>query len=213
MFYFFAILLALTQPATLPLNSLIDGVDRTFARMKDFSADFVQIDQNPLNRGQQGSGHLYLMKPRMMRMEYKKPDEQLYVSDGKTFYSYVTADRQARKEPVRDTIDDRIPLMLVVGRANLRGEFERFEESAGTKPVMEGTRVVRMFPRRKMDFTEFIIEVEPQSFQIRRLVAIHMDGTRSEFMFMGIQTNTGLKESLFHFTPPPGVEVLEGSGR
>ncbi len=77
---------------------------------------------------------------------------------------------------------------------------------------MAGTVGLKMIPRRKMDFTEFLIEVEPGSYLIRRLVASHSDGSRSEYRFSNVQTNSGLKESLFHFTPPPGVEVLEGIG-
>src|SRR5216110_2952278 len=84
-------------PQSLP--DLVDGVDRSFARMKDLSSDFIQIFQDPLNRKRQESGHLYLMRPRMMRWEYKNPEEKLFVSDGKTVYFYVPADRQVTKEP------------------------------------------------------------------------------------------------------------------
>ena len=92
--YGLVLFLFLLQPqqAGPNLNDLVDGVEQSFARMKDFSADFVQIGDS-LNRKQQESGHLYLMRPRMMRWEYKNPEEKLFVSDGKTVYFYVPADR------------------------------------------------------------------------------------------------------------------------
>src|SRR2546421_677636 len=68
------------------LPDLVDGVERSFARMKDLSSDFIQIFQDSLNRKQQESGHLYLMRPRMMRWEYKTPEDKVFVSDGKTVY-------------------------------------------------------------------------------------------------------------------------------
>ncbi len=116
------------NPQCLKLDTLIDGVDRTFARMKDFSADFVQIEENPLNRKPQASGHLYVMAPRMMRMEYRVPDEQYYVSDGKTVYLYVPRRIPSGEEGqmmswTRKASTTSIPLALVVGRADLRGEF------------------------------------------------------------------------------------------
>src|SRR5215470_224881 len=89
------------------LSALVEGVERTFAQMKDFSADFIQIFEDALNRKQQESGHLYLMRPRMMRWEYKNPDDKLFVSDGKTVYFYVPADRQVSKEAVKNSFDDR----------------------------------------------------------------------------------------------------------
>src|SRR6516162_3734685 len=117
---------------------LVHGVERLFAQMSDFSADFVQTDQNPLNRNRRASGHLYLMKPRKMRWDYTNPDQQ-FVSDGKNVYFYVPADRQVTKEAVKETFDERMPLMFLVGRSNLSNEFTKFEELT-RKPFLDGTR-------------------------------------------------------------------------
>src|SRR5204863_5216476 len=92
-----AMLLMIFQSPGPSLDSLVSGVERSFATMKYCSADFVQIFQDPLNQKQQESGHLYLMRPRMMRWEYKKPEEKLFVSDSKNVYLYVPADRQVSK--------------------------------------------------------------------------------------------------------------------
>ena len=194
------------------LPTIIEGVERSFARMRDLSADFIQISKDVLNRTQEAAGHLYLKRERMARWEYTNPEQQLFVSNGKTVYFYVPADRQVNREAVKDTFDDRIPLMFLLGRSNLRNEFTKFE-LLSTKPVLSGTKVVRMSPKRKTDLKELIMEVDPQNFQIRRLVLDHTDGSHSEFIFSNIQTNTGLKASLFEFKVPPGVQVVEGIGQ
>jgi outer membrane lipoprotein carrier protein len=205
----FAVLLTTLQAAP---SNLIDGLDRTFARMKDFSADFVQTEKDSLNRNRQQSGHLYLMKPRKMRWEYKTPEETYFISDGKMVYFYVPADKQVQQDQVRDTLDDRIPLMFLVGRENLRGEFTRFE-IGGKAPAISGMTVVKMYPKRKTDISEVLMEVDASNYQIRRLVLTHTDGSSMEFIFSNIQTNKGLKEALFDFKVPPGVKVLEGIGQ
>src|SRR6266481_4380892 len=220
MWYFLPFLLIFLSPAGLSatapqekgLSDLVEGVERSFAHMKDFSSDFIQIFQDPLNRKRQESGHLYLMRPRMMRWEYQNPEEKLFVSDGKTVYFYVPADRQVTKEAVKQSFDDRIPLMFLLGQSNLRNEFTRFE-LLNTKPFFEGTKVVRMYPKRKTDFQEILMEVDPADYLIRRLVLAHMDGSRSEFLFSAIRTNTGLRSSMFDFKLPPGVEVVQGLGQ
>ena len=206
---FLAIFLALLQVPTPNLNTLIDGVARSFVQMKDFTADFVQVFEDPLNRKQQESGHLYLRRPRMMRWEYQRPEGNLFISDGKTVYFYVPADRQVNKEAVRDTFDDRIPLMFLLGRGDLRSEFTRFE-LLNTKPFLQGTKVVRMYPRRKTDLSEVVMEVDPANFQIRRLLLTHSDGSRQEFIFSNIRINSGVPASLFDFKVPAGVEVVDG---
>jgi outer membrane lipoprotein carrier protein len=194
------------------LPGLVEGVERSFARMKDLSSDFIQIFQDSLNRKQQEAGHLYLMKPRMMRWEYKNPEEKLFISDGKTVYFYVPADHQVNKEAVRQSFDDRIPLMFLLGQSNLRNEFTRFE-LLNAKPFFDGTKVVRMYPKRKTDLQEVTMEVDPNDYLIRRLLLVHSDGSRSEFIFSSIRTNTGLKASMFDFTVPNGVEVVQGLGQ
>src|SRR3989449_3639650 len=189
-------------------NDLIDGVEKSFARMDDYSSDFVQISKDLLNRKQEAAGHLYLKRARMARWEYTSPEEQLFVSDGKMVYFYVPADKQVNREAVKDTFDDRMPLMFLLGRSNLRNEFTHFE-LLNTKPFLAGTKVIRMSPKRKTDLKELVIEVDPQNFQIRRLLLEHSDGSRSEFVFSNIRTNTGLKASQFDFKVPPGVQVVE----
>ena len=212
MCYFLAFFLAVSPQLDKGLSGLVEGVERTFAQMKDFSSDFIQIFQDALNRKQQESGHLYLMRPRMMRWEYKNPEDKLFVSDGKTVYYYVPADRQVSKEAVKESFDDRVPLMFLLGRSNLRNEFTRFE-LLNTKPFSEGLKVVRMYPKRKTDLQEVLMEVDPANYQIRRLLLAHKDGSRSEFIFSNIRTNTGLRASMFDFKVPPGVDVVQGLGQ
>lgn len=211
-----ALLLAVIPPQTVSkgqeLNDLVDRVEKSFAQMSDMNADFVQVDQNPLNRDRQATGHLYLMRPRKMRWEYKSPETELFVSDGKTVYFYVPSDHQVNKEPVKDTFDDRMPLMFLLGRSNLRSEFTQFE-LLNTKPLVEGTKVVRMYPKRKTDIKDVVMEVDPANSQIRRLILTHTDGQKSEFSFSNIRTNIGLKNDLFDFKVPQGVQVVEGIGQ
>jgi outer membrane lipoprotein carrier protein len=207
MYYLLALLLLFQG-----LPDLVDGVARSFAQMNDYSSDFVQISKDALNRKQEATGHLYLKRSRMARWEYTRPDEQLFVSDGKMVYFYVPADKQVNKETVKDTFDDRMPLMFLLGRSNLQNEFKEFE-LLNAKPFLAGTKVIRMTPKRKTDLKELIMEVDPQNFQIRRLVLDHNDGSRSEFIFSNIRVNTGLKASLFEFKVPPGVQIVEGIGQ
>jgi outer membrane lipoprotein carrier protein len=194
------------------LPALVDGVDRSFARMNDFRADFVQISRDVLNRKQEAAGHVYLKRSRMARWEYTKPEEQFWVSDGKTIYFYVPADKQVSKEPVKESFDDRIPLMFLLGRSNLKSEFTGSEELRD-QPFFAGNRVIRMFPRRKTDLKDLVIEVDPLNSQIRRLILEHNDGSRNEFIFSNIRINSGLQSSFFNFKVPDGVKVVEGIGQ
>jgi len=137
------------------LNSLVAAVDKTFASMKDFSTDFVQFSPNFVNRNQSAEGHLYLTKDRKMRWDYSKPEEMHYVSDGKTLYTYISASREVTKEAIKESDADQIPLMFLVGRANLKKEFQEPTELK-TAPVVSGNRVLHLVPKKKLEDVQSI---------------------------------------------------------
>src|SRR5438093_10394306 len=74
------------QVGQVGLSDIIQGVEDSFARMKDFSSDFIQIFEDALNGKQQESGHLYLMRPGMRRWEYKNPADKVFLSDCQPVY-------------------------------------------------------------------------------------------------------------------------------
>ena len=74
--------------------------------------------------------------------------------------------------------------MFLLGQANLRDQFTRFE-TLSTKPFLEGTRVIKMYPKRKSDLQDLIMEVDPVTvIEIRRLILGHSsDGTPQKSLF------------------------------
>jgi len=206
MSYILALLLLLPVPAPQKqdADTLARGVDQTFAKMRDFSADFIHIYEDFSNRRRQESGHLYLAKDRKMRWQYQHPDEKTFVSNGKTVYFFDAANQQVRKDEAKNISDDQLPLMFLVGRAGLRDQFKQIE--------LFGPGVLRLTPKRKSDIKEIEVEVDPSSYLIHRLV-VKTDDSRSEFRLSNIRTNTGLSPDYFEFKVPPGVELIQGLGQ
>jgi outer membrane lipoprotein-sorting protein len=56
---------------------------------------------------------------------------------------------------------------------------------------------------------EVQLELTP-SHQIVRIVLMEADGATTEFRFAGWKENVELSDSRFQFTPPAGVETVEG---
>jgi outer membrane lipoprotein carrier protein len=54
-----------------------------------------------------------------------------------------------------------------------------------------------------------LLEINPAS-QITRIQVEELDGSITTFLFRDIQENVAVAPGLFHFAPPPGVEVVEG---
>ena len=191
---------------TSELDQLINALQTKYNKLSALAADFTQIYTAPGERTRQESGHLLLKKPDKMRWDYTIPDSKLFVSDGKAIYEFVPGEKLATRTLVKESDDLRAPFMFLLGRGNLRRDFKRIE-FAGESPAKAGGKVLRLVPKRAQVFRELLIEVEPNSLQIRRLALINNDGGRSDFLFSNLRENPPVSEAQFIFKPPAGVEV------
>lgn len=144
----------------------------------------------------------------MMRWEYRTPEERLFVVDGDTMYSYAPADRQARRDSVGESFDDRVPILFLLGRSDLEGEFSDYTSESDVQ--VPGACGMRMTPRRESEVEEVLLEVDPSTFDIRRMRLRFFDDSITDFVFEAIRTNRGLDEELFDFVAPPGVPLVDG---
>jgi outer membrane lipoprotein carrier protein len=222
----FAVILALSgapevlfQPApqavapVKDLNTLIDGVDKAFSSMKDFKARFIQFSKNPVNQSQQDEGLLYLTRDKKMRVDYQKPEEKHFVSNGKTLFTYIPANRQVTQDAVKDSMMEQFPMMFLLGRSGLRKEFKEFR-FLNVKPMFDGDQVLSLTPNRKsQDIERIEIEVNPRTNLIDRMTILNTDKSITDFAFLDIEINRNIPASTFEFTPPPGIRVIQGSVR
>jgi outer membrane lipoprotein-sorting protein len=57
--------------------------------------------------------------------------------------------------------------------------------------------------------SDVVLEITPSS-QIARIMLTEVDGATTEFRFTNMKENLELSDNRFQFTPPPGVETVEG---
>jgi outer membrane lipoprotein carrier protein len=56
--------------------------------------------------------------------------------------------------------------------------------------------------------SEVLLEINP-AHQIVRILIRELDGSTTDFHFSEIEENVPVQDSLFHFSPPPGVETIQ----
>jgi outer membrane lipoprotein carrier protein len=199
-----------SSPASNPsdLNSLIDGLQRKYARMQGIAADFTQTYQGPDGRFLKESGRVLLKRPRKARWDYSLPERKVFLSDGKDIYFYVYGEKEATKAPIRESADPQIPFLFLLGQGNLRRDFARIEAVADVQPAAAGDTVLKLIPKRAPeDFKELLAEVDPGSFEVRRLVIFGRNGSRMDFLLTNVHENFIAPDSDFIFTAPPGVII------
>ena len=203
-FLFWIFTLAQTSSASPDLNRLIDALQAKYDRLSSLSAEFTQIHTAPGERTRRESGQLLLKKPGRMRWDYTSPEKKLFLCDGKNVYEYVASDGFASQMKLKEADDWRAPFAFLLGRGNLRRDFQRIESGAES-PSRAGNQVLRLIPRRAGEYRALIIEVDPQSLQLARLSLVDRQGARSDFLFSNLRENVSAGEGLF--LPPSGIEI------
>ena len=190
------------------LASLAHSVDQHYNSMKSFKAAFTEIYQAPgVSRSE--SGTLWLKKPGKMRWEYHEPQEKLFVSNSQVAYFYVPGEHQARKTSVKKLDDLRSPLRYLLGKTKLQKELDGLSYAPDVTPLQSGDKVLRGVPKALKDrVSEVLLEINP-AHQIVRILIRELDGSTTDFHFSEIEENVPVQDSLFHFSPPPGVETIQ----
>jgi len=191
------------------IHQLARAVDDHYNHLRSLESDFTEIYRGD-GPERVESGTLWLKKPRKMRWEYRSPKEKLFVSDGAAVWFYLPEERQLRKTTLRKLDDLRSPLAFLLGKTKLENELQGLSKAVDESPLGAGNTLLRGIPKVAAgQVSEVQLEITPAN-QIVRIVLMEADGATTEFRFAGWKENLELGDSRFQFTPPPGVETVEG---
>ncbi|MBZ5664320.1 MAG: outer membrane lipoprotein carrier protein LolA [Acidobacteriia bacterium] len=191
------------------IRQLARAVDDHYNHLRSLQSDFTEIYRGD-GPERVESGTLWLKKPRKMRWEYRSPKEKLFISDGQAVWFYLPAERQLRKTELWKLDDLRSPLAFLLGKTKLENELRGLSKVVDQAPLGAGNTLLRGIPQAMAgQVNEVQLEITPAD-QIVRIVLLEPDGAATEFRFAGWKENLDLNDSRFRFTPPPGVETVEG---
>jgi outer membrane lipoprotein carrier protein len=205
------VLAAAPLAAQADVHAVADKVDQRYNHMQTLEAQFAEsYSGSGITRKE--SGTLLLKKPGRMRWDYDEPRRKMFLTDGSTAWFYVPGEKQVRRTPVKQIEDLRSPLRYLLGKSKLEKEFVGLEIATDAKPVNAGNIVLRGQPKGIEErVSETLLEVTPDGM-ITRIVVEETDGSVTEFRFLQQKQNVQIEDARFKFVPPPGVEVVEGTG-
>ena len=196
------------DPLQVNLAALIDGLQNKYARMQGLAADFTQVYFGADGRTAGESGHLILKRPGKAKWEYTQPERKLFISDGRQIFFYVYGERQATVASVKESADPQIPFLFLLGRGNLRRDFNRIEVAADERPAAAGNVVLLLVPKRAPEaFRQLLVEVSPATAAVQRMVIFERSGARMDFTLSNVRETFVAPDSEFHFSPPAGVTL------
>lgn len=191
------------------VQQIAGAVDDHYNHLRTLQAEFVEVYKGAgVERTETGT--LWLKKPGKMRWEYRSPKEKLFLSDGKDAWLYLPDQHQVRKMVLKKLEDLRSPIAFLLGKTNLRKELAGLSIAPDQTPVTAGNIVLRGVPKAMADRVEQVIfEITPQH-QIVRILIQEADEATTEYRFRDLREDAPLADSSFRFSPPAGVETIEG---
>jgi outer membrane lipoprotein carrier protein len=204
-----ALLPAIAANPTLDVHAIAQAVDDRYNHLQTLQAEFTETYRGAgIERTESGS--LWLKKPGKMRWEYRSPKEKLFLSDGKDAWFYLPGDRQVRRSSVKKLDDLRSPLGFLLGKTRLEKELDGLSLASDVAPLTPGNTVLRGVPKTMADrINEVVLEVTPD-YHIARIQFEEADESVTEYRFSEQRENAAIADQRFRFSPPPGVEIVDG---
>ncbi len=220
MLLFAPAIMAETGKATEFPEDIISRLQSKYDNMTSLSFSFKQRSQGEMSgRPKTGSGTAYFHKQdttSRMRWNYAEPDQQVLISDGKTFSMYFAQLQQMIISPA-EQLDNDLTYSFFSGRAKIADTFHILPPDPEyiQEQVNEGQpKPLKLVPREPQSQMQSIHLWVTEDSLIRRIeIRDHFD-TITLLNLSNIEVNflddkpAAQVDSLFSFTPPEGTEII-----
>jgi len=192
-------------------EALLRRVGERYAAAHTLSAKFRQeIPLQNVGIVRKASGTVYFGRPLKMRWDYKGPEPQLFLADGRYFYFRPAGSSQVIRRGIdEEGLGGKIPLLLLFGKGELTSLFR--VDAADVRKGGEET-VLRLSPLgdgapevRRIDLV-----VGTGDALIREIHVFDRLGGENRLYLTDVTLDPSLPADLFRFRKPPGVSVVDG---
>jgi len=185
-------------------DSAVEKIQRAYENIKDIKGEFVQKSQiRDLKRTDTFTGTFVIKMPSQMRWQYndekKRHFTEVLIARDELLI-YQKEEKQVFKGKFDSDSYGQAPIALLTGFAHINREFT----------VTEKNGKLLLKPRKGMG-SVVSIEITPSDgeFPIDSLTIIDRRSNSIRITLKDVRINSGVKESLFSFSPPQGVSVYE----
>jgi outer membrane lipoprotein carrier protein len=185
---------------------VLGNLQKRYDSTVDFVADFEQeTEVSTLRRTLKARGKLYFKRPGKMLWRYDEPKGQLVLADGKTLYYYQPEQGQVIKSALNNAFRSDIPLSFLLGIGNIKRDFKGV-----LKGLEQGNYILQLGPKGELaGVNELVLGIDGQGFDILWARIRDAVGNTTTVRFSHMRRGVGLQDSLFRFTVPDGVDVVE----
>jgi chaperone LolA len=184
----------------------MDKLETKCISLNTIQMEFVQktkvITAKP-PREKEFHGVMYLKRPGKMRWDYKPPKDYYIISDGEKIWFYDKKGKQVMVGKLEAFLDKHLISSLFLNIKNVKKFF--YIKGEEKKDCFKLTLSLH---KTRPQLEKVLVWVTKNKFQIVKIQLTDLYGNINIISFTKIIPNPSLKNSLFDFQPPPGVEKI-----
>ena len=192
------------EPAHVTALELAARVARHYDQLHSLKAGFRE-DYAGLGMTRTETGTLFLRKPGRMSWQYSTPAGKIFLLDGKYAWLYTQGDAQVQRIPAKEMDDLRSPLRFLLGHTQLAKELSGLKLVAASN----GQYTLTGLPKGQESRVTRLSLTVTAAGAITAIEVVEVDGANTRFTFTGELPDAPIPAETFHFTPPPGVPVVD----
>ncbi|MBI5047686.1 MAG: outer membrane lipoprotein chaperone LolA [Deltaproteobacteria bacterium] len=187
------------------LDTIVSKLQKTYEGIQDIQANFVQLTTSAsIKQTQKAEGVVYFKKPGMMKWEYKSPNTDIIVSDGKTLWAYQQDIGQVMTGNASSN-ETSISNNFLSGMGNLKKDFDI--ELSEQDSISYLLKLKSKTPQPNVQ--KLYIAVDKKTFFVVKTIVYDLIGNETKVIFENIQINQSISANIFKFKIPKGVKVVK----
>jgi outer membrane lipoprotein carrier protein len=200
---------AASEQNNLTVDQILEKVENKY-KNSEFTADFIQRSTiKAMNITDTATGKVYIKYPGMMRWEYEKPERQIIITDADKLWIYRPKDNQVMTGKAPTFFRDGKGASFLSDIRIVRKKFDISLES--NQPADSDLFYhLKLIPREKtLDISEIRLMVSRKTFNVLQVMTLNFYGDETRIDLVNFKFGVDIDDSLFSFTIPPGVDVIQ----
>jgi len=197
-------LAGLSRPAlsfSAGVDDNVEKIQKAYEKIKDMKGSFTQKNTiKDLKQTDTYKGEFFIRQPLRMKWVYTGKAAQDIFINNNVVMIYKKGDKQAYKGKFDKETYGQTPVALLGGFGNIRQEFNI--SGRGDSLLLK--------PKKNLgNVTSITITLSDDEFPIKSFTIQDGSSNVIEIALKGVKVNTGLKDSVFEYSLPKGVNVYE----